>query len=835
MFYSRKNKNVLKDGIVVVSISNLFHLLDLSRKKETTNSNNQKKDVSFLSAETIRLKDGNNQKGNFQLKKTIKNDLENESKTNEKEKELKIEESKELFNRANSIRKFIKDNNKVDSLKAITFNKTKKFVGNPGRKKSKFCDYFINLVICIFLLLLFNNCFLWIFCYMFSTRKNKTYCFNHHLKEFKQCDNSDFCPSSGNHDFIYINEDNLSDVDIKNEVNNINNNYLKIYNYEVTIFSKVNKKIIKTENTLLKFSITIIFTKNENYLFNNTFRIGCENYLREILIIILIASVIGTFVFGLLADIFGRRKILILVNICEIIGGLSLFFSTYFIQEYNYEDEFKEKFGNDFLNYWVNNINNNESIKYLYLKEYINIKQEVFKTRFINDNFKKFKIFVFGSIFLIFLSNSSIKIISLSYMLENALTNELMSLYYLFFNFSEPLSILLSTILVIYTNSFEYPVLICSLIMLIITIFFAIFFFESQRFNFEYCFYTQITEFAQYILGKEELKELYKKKDDDPKNNLEQMFTEKEKMNYFGILYSIDDYRIQSELNNEKINKNTHFLDAYKFTRNNFYNHLHLDKKVKQFKTNNLIERFKVYGEPTYIIKLILKNKHLQKKYYVTIVFIINLSIVMSLPLQRITTNYLFSREKLITKNVFINYLFLCQLFVFLTLFPFIHYLTKCFGLYSVLFPPLAIIAFSTWFFEISCFFISNNGISDLNKYIAKGNDEILDNGGQYLIPQVFFISISLICLHYSFYFLVIKITKTINRCSILAFAQIIYNFCFLIGIGLEKSISGGYFFSGLFSIIAIINAIFINSSDDSLNISEIREIKYDEKKASDK
>ena len=72
MFYSRKNKNVLKDGIVVVSISNLFHLLDLSRKKETTNSNNQKKDVSFLSAETIRLKDGNNQKGNFQLKKNYK-------------------------------------------------------------------------------------------------------------------------------------------------------------------------------------------------------------------------------------------------------------------------------------------------------------------------------------------------------------------------------------------------------------------------------------------------------------------------------------------------------------------------------------------------------------------------------------------------------------------------------------------------------------------------------------------------------------------------------------------------------------------------------------------
>ena len=39
MFYLRKYKNNSKDGIVVVSISNLFHLLDLSRKKTQEVSN----------------------------------------------------------------------------------------------------------------------------------------------------------------------------------------------------------------------------------------------------------------------------------------------------------------------------------------------------------------------------------------------------------------------------------------------------------------------------------------------------------------------------------------------------------------------------------------------------------------------------------------------------------------------------------------------------------------------------------------------------------------------------------------------------------------------------
>ena len=46
---------------------------------------------------------------------------------------------------------------------------------------------------------------------------------------------------------------------------------------------------------------------------------------------------------------------------------------------------------------------------------------------------------------------------------------------------------------------------------------------------------------------------------------------------------------------------------------------------------------------------------------------------------------------------------------------------------------------------------------------------------------------------------------------------------------GLENFISGGNYYSGIFSLISLINSFFINSSDDSLNISEVREIQYDE------
>ena len=834
MLYSRKYKNSSKDGIVVISISNLFHLLDSSRKKTQEDSNILKpNNLTFMSSEHTTFKE----KETINSMKTKSNDIDIESKQSTK-KDIKTEESKDFIIEKENVIKDSKDNvRKLPIKKLPTINRIKKVNSKPEKNKSKqrCCDYFNNIVIVNFLLLIFNNCILWIFCYMVSAQKNESYCYNHYLREFEICVESDYCPSSGIHDFIYINDDKLSNVEIKNEINNINNNFLMFYNYESKIFSKVNKKFIKIENTLSKYSVTITLTKNENYLFNNTFRVGCESYLLGILIMIALASIIGTFIFGLIADIFGRKKILIIVNICEIIGGISLFLSTYFIKKFNKGDIFREKFNNDFINTFAKLFDENNSYINDYISKFINIKEEILKTKIINDNFKNLSILIFGSIFLIFFSNSSIKIISLSYMLENALTQEKMSLYFLFFSLSQPISIFLTTIMVIYLNSFEYPVLICSLVILILTLIILVFFFESQRFNFEYCFYTRITEFTEYIIGKEELKKNYRVKSDEIKNNLEPMLTEKESSNNFGILYSTDDYRIQSELNNEKINQNTYISDAFTFSKYYFYNNLYSNKKIKQYKSKNLIERINIYQNPIYIFKLIFKDKHIKKKISIILSFIINLSIVINLPLQRITSYYFLKREKLVSEKLFINYLFLCIILMFIILFPFVHYLTKCFGIYAVLFPFLILITLGTWLFEFSCLLYSDGGMSDLTIYNGKSENQLIEKWNNYLLPQVFVNSISLICLDYVLYFFILKLTKTIYRCSVLASAQILYNLCFIIGIGLERFMKGGYYYAGIFSIIALINSFFINSSEDSLNISEMREIRFDENKNKDK
>ena len=853
MFFSRKNKNESKEGIVIVTISNLFHILDISRTKDKDDNQLHKantRSVYYIDQGMLKEKENNLVKKEISHEVLIDPKLK-DSKEEEKmekmeskdvmmEKEIKFKDSKEIKEILASEKEVRFKDRDRDSNKNLykinTYKKPKNKNNNKKKNKTSCCDYFFNLVLCNFFLLLFNNCYLWIFNYMFSDQKNKSYCYNQNIKEFGVCTNKEYCPSLGNHDFIYMNNDSISNNDIRNETEKINEKYLDFYVQESMIFSSLNKKFKKTESTISKYSITIISSQNERYLFNNTFRVGCGTYFIELLCIIAIAFLIGDILFGILSDIFGRKRILIIAVFIEIAGGYILFMSSFFIQNTKQCEKLNIKFNENFLTEFLSNIDDNNDFNNVYKKNFTTIKGEVLETMFINERFQTYKFFVFAGIFLIFLTNSSVKTITLSYLLENALTEESMSLYFLFFIMSIPLSIFLSSIMVIYLDSFHFPILIVTCLQFIIIILIIIFFFESQRFNFEYCFYSRITEFTEYILGKEELKTNYRVKDDELKNNVDMSSTiEKENVNFFGIYYSLDDYRIQTELNNEKINENTNYKDSIKYQKNYFYKYLYFNKIIQKPQSKNIIERFNIFRNPFYFFQLMKKDRQLKKRAFVIFSFIISMSIVINLTLQRITTNYFVQRDKLISKKVFGTYLFSYIIISLIMLFPFVHYLVKCFGIYIILFPSLLVITISTAIFEIICFLNPDGGFTDLTIYHDGTNDKLVDSANKYLLPFVYLISFSFVSLDYIFYFFVIKLTKTIYRCLFLGSCQIIYDICFIISFGVEKYISGGYYYACIFSIISIVNSVFVNTSEDSLNIGEMREIKYDEAKSNEK
>ena len=77
MFFARKNKNEVKEGIVVVSISNLFHILDISRT-------NIQEDVQLHKSNTrnVYFIEQGKEKESIFLKKDANHDvlIENKSK-----------------------------------------------------------------------------------------------------------------------------------------------------------------------------------------------------------------------------------------------------------------------------------------------------------------------------------------------------------------------------------------------------------------------------------------------------------------------------------------------------------------------------------------------------------------------------------------------------------------------------------------------------------------------------------------------------------------------------------------------------------------------------------
>ena len=144
MLYSRRNKYEYKEGIVIASIRNLFHILDISRAKDnrdkllpksTTRSNflleqglNKEKDNYFIK------KGINKEREDHKLNKGIKDEENKGIKMNSKTKESKDEENKEIkMNSKSKENKEIKGNLKSKEIR----DENKEIKGNITEKELK--------------------------------------------------------------------------------------------------------------------------------------------------------------------------------------------------------------------------------------------------------------------------------------------------------------------------------------------------------------------------------------------------------------------------------------------------------------------------------------------------------------------------------------------------------------------------------------------------------------------------------------------------------------------------------------------------------------------------
>ena len=782
------------DGIVIVSMSNLFHIFDKERTLE-------KKIYKINKSGTITNKRLNKSYNNYLITESSHNDDKTQTTSESSEKSPKREEAYTLI------------------------------------KKRSCCDYFFNLTLVCFLMIFLNGCYSSTVLFIFSKRKNKMYCFDSDSREFKICETSNFCPISGVRDIIYTNEH--PNISVTKEMEGIKSKYIDFYVKESTIFSRLNKKLSKKKSTMSKYGVTIISTYKENYLFDNTFRTGCDNYLINLLISSFMASVIGNFIFGHIADIFGRKKIIIIATLIQILGVVIIVCSTYYAIYKGNEDNSENV--HPFNNKKMFNFDYSSQDSYSYIQSYIkysnleefdlsgmnqnykdnfnSFKKEVLKSKYIKYYFQKVRILIFIGFFLVFFTNSSIKTITLAYLLENALTEDSINLYYLYFNFTIPLSLILSLFMMTYFDSFFFFISVLCTFQLALIIIFWYGFYESQRFNFEYAFYTRITKFTIYILGEDNLKKNYST---DFKSIIDKNNNEKEKVqiDIYYSKHSKDKFKIQSELNNNEENENCEFLSSL----------LYHNKIVHtRNKKENQIKRSGILGNPFTIFHLMRKEKFIKKHFLLILSFICSLSIVTNLSMSKITSQGFMPREKLISQKTILNsHISNYSIIYIIILFPFIHYVIKCTGLGMILTISLIITFVSSFFFEIIC--LSSREITNLveNKY--NSIDIIINKYMDALNAFIYLVSISNVGMQYSLYFFLTKLTKTIYRCTFYGLCHVFIDITFFISLYLEENIEKTYAYVCLFALISLITSIFITSNEDSLNIMDYREIKFDDK-----
>ena len=777
------------DGIVIVSMSNLFHIFDKERAAET-------KILKITKRTSGKLKRAN---------KTLNNIITDPSHV-----ETVFTEASEKSPK-----------------------KDEKYIIN---KKRTCCDYFFNLVLICFLMIFLNGCYIWIVFIIFSRPKNKFYCFDSDSREFKICGLYDFCPINGVRDIIY--SDSIYDININNEIKNINDKYIDFYVKQATVYSFMNKKISRKNPTMHKFGVTIISTYKENYLLKNTFKTGCENYMLNVVLAIGFGTIIGNIIFGYVGDIFGRKKVIIIAHFIEIIGSLIIIFTTYSavnrgkkitdeeFKPFNNKKIFNFDYTKDdyyhiqnFIRYFNLKYFENSNMNKIYKENFNTFIQEILESKYINDYFMKYRfLFVFG-FFLIFSSNSTIKSSILAFILENALTEYSMNLYFLYFNFTFPLSLFFTIIMITSLDSFHFFMLIVCILQFLLIIIYTIFFYESQRFNFEYAYYTRITDFAVYILGEDKLKKKYS--EDFKYNEKSNIDKEKVQINLYYSKNTRDKYKIKNELNNNEENESATFLSSFLESEE--------DSKISKKKKENIIKRNYILGNPFSILSLINKEKLIKSHMFLVLSFISSLSLVSNISLSKITSPAFITREKLITSETIIfSNITLYPILYFIILFPFIHAFIKCIGLGIILRISLGMTFFSSIIYELIC--LSSREMTDLTETKYNSMDIIYYKYIKALTAFIYLDSISNVGIQYSLYFFLTKLTKTIYRCSFFGICNIFIDLTFLISLALEEAIEKTYAYSFLFALISFIISIFIIPNDDSLNITDLREIKFNDK-----
>ena len=651
--------------------------------------------------------------------------------------------------------------------------------------------YFIIFLICVYY---------WIFLFLTGIKFENNY-FLTDYSQFNACSDEQVCefPENSANVIIYnssFNYSNLSSNDkdfFINEYNNVNDFYRAYFIKYESMLNKY-KLTLSLETDYISdkpmLSVVIINKENWNLYFKYFSLCEFDNYYFAMIFIVAIGGILGSIFFGFLSDIFGRRLIILITLFISFIGTFCIYILSLRLDLF-YENE---------LNYFQEKC----------LRDDITCSDDLLTVVYAQGRTKeKFRDLYIYYLFCIFLLNFSLWPLLKSCMallVENS-NGELEVLinfrrYNFFFQGLPPLC---TSLIFVNLNNFTATFLILSITNLITLILSLLFLDESIRYYYEYSEWENLTKVFLNTykinledfrtLTEEQLKKFKKKENSKSFNKINTSLYDYKGKSFFGIKQSFYKNIVEAKSAlNRNIKRNIDFI----------------------------IKLEDVKSHPILIITALWANHSLKDSKTLLMIILILLYIIMDLFQKELLEPPYFSTKDLYFGKGF-NYIINSIFFIYLIInimSNYVFYLFYRIGYFKII---IYISEFITSLTLIIYHFIVikvKETPMNFNEYnfnmLSYFSRDIRSNANLLLLFIIYFALNGVI---FYVYLLILKISKTIYRCTFFALHSVALVIAVVVSEFIYYHCENYFLFLGVLNLFCTLLFFYLNESKELIYI----------------
>ena len=656
----------------------------------------------------------------------------------------------------------------------------------------EFLHYFIVFLICVYY---------WIFLFLTGIKFER----NYYLTEYEQfdaCSDEQICvyPENSanviiyNGSFNYFNFSSDENEFFDEETDTLNTFYRPFF---IRYTNLINKN--KLTSTMQPDYITdkptlgvVIINKEKWELYFRYFSLcEYENYYFAMVVMVALGGIIGSFVFGFFSDIYGRRIIILITLFISTIATFGIYFLSLYIDIY-YKDE---------LNFFQ---------KKCLSKEILcssEILPELYAQEQTREKFKNLYIYYLICMFLLNIALWPLLKSCMALLVENSKGELEVLINFRRYNFVfQGLPPLFTSLIFVNVNNFTLTFLILSIINILTLISSFIFLDESIRYYYEYCEWENLTKVLlnTYKINLKEFRTLNEAQFKD--------FQKKENSKTF--------YKVNSDVNNNSKNKSYYVMNQT-YYKNYIEAKSALNRNIKR-NVDFIIKLENIKSYPLLILTSLWANHALKNSKTLLLIILILLYIIMDLFQKELLEPPYFS-----TKDLYFdwkhNYIINSTLFIYLVTnilsnyFYYWLYRIECFK--TVIYISQFIISLTLITYHFLTINVPETPM-DINQYnlnmLTYFSRDIRSLSNLVLLFIAYF---GLNGVIFYVYLLILKISKTIHRCTFFSLHSAALIIASVISELIYYYMENYFLFLGILNLLCLLTFFFLSEFKELLYI----------------